>query len=61
MFNHEPEEYKCPFCLLIQGREDKNNSQNDELYPTLAHPEFLNVEKRAKYAQSLREYLQSTK
>ena len=153
MFNHQPEEYKCPFCLLIQGREGKNNSQsdivyqnqhvtafiaprwwpknighvlivpnehyeniydlpisygqkiheaareialafksvykcdgvstrqhnepaggqdvwhyhlhvfpryyNDELYQTLAHPEFLQAAERAKYAESLRKYLQN--
>jgi histidine triad (HIT) family protein len=153
MFNHEPEEYKCPFCLLIQGGEGQNNSQsdivyqdqhvtafiaprwwprnighvlivpnehyeniydlpacygqriheaareialafkavykcdgvstrqhnepaggqdvwhyhlhvfpryhNDDLYRTPAHPKFLNADERAKYAQSLRTYLQS--
>ncbi len=32
MFNHEPMDYKCPFCVLIQGGEGKNNSQQDIVY-----------------------------
>src|SRR5260370_27257504 len=32
MFNHEPENYTCPFCLLIQGAEDKFSSQQDIVY-----------------------------
>ena len=29
MFNHEPAEYNCPFCLLVQGGESKYNKQSD--------------------------------
>lgn len=29
MFNHEPEEYACPFCLLLAGGEGEVNSQRD--------------------------------
>ena len=29
MFNHEPKDYACPFCQLIQGGEGKYNSQQD--------------------------------
>ncbi len=32
MFNHEPEDYACPFCLLARGGEDKYNSQQDIIY-----------------------------
>lgn len=32
MFNHKPKDYICPFCLLAQGGEGKNNSQQDIIY-----------------------------
>jgi len=32
MFNHEPHDYTCPFCLLAQGGEDTYNSQQDIFY-----------------------------
>ncbi len=32
MFHHEPKEYACPFCLLVQGGESKYNSQQDIVY-----------------------------
>lgn len=32
MFNHEPKDYACPFCLLVQGGEGKYNSQQDIIY-----------------------------
>ncbi len=32
LFNHEPKEYSCPFCLLVQGGESKYNSQHDIIY-----------------------------
>ncbi len=32
MFNHEPKDYTCPFCLLVQGGEGKYNSQQDIIY-----------------------------
>lgn len=32
MFNHEPAEYTCPFCVLVRGGEGKNNSQQDIVY-----------------------------
>lgn len=32
MFNHEPTDYTCPFCVLIQGGEGKHNSQQDIIY-----------------------------
>ena len=34
MYNHAPENYLCPFCLLVQGIEDKTvySVQNDIVY-----------------------------
>jgi histidine triad (HIT) family protein len=32
MFNHEPTDYVCPFCQLIQGGEGKYNSPKDIIY-----------------------------
>src|SRR5579863_4439631 len=32
MFNHEPDKYTCPFCVLVQGGEGKHNSQQDIVY-----------------------------
>ena len=32
MFNHQPPNYTCPFCVLIHGGEGKNNSQQDIVY-----------------------------
>jgi len=34
MYNHEPENYACPFCLLIQGIENKHvySIQSDIIY-----------------------------
>jgi histidine triad (HIT) family protein len=34
MYNHAPENYKCPFCLLIQGIKDENvcSVQSDIVY-----------------------------
>jgi len=32
MFNHEPKDYACPFCFLIQGGEGKYNSLQDIVY-----------------------------
>lgn len=32
MFNHAPPDYKCPFCLLISGKEDERNKQKDIVY-----------------------------
>jgi histidine triad (HIT) family protein len=32
MFNHEPEDYACPFCFLVQGGEGRYNRQQDIVY-----------------------------
>jgi histidine triad (HIT) family protein len=32
MYNHETEEYICPFCKLVHGGEGKYNSQQDIFY-----------------------------
>jgi histidine triad (HIT) family protein len=34
MFNHEPKNYNCPFCLLVQGIENEHVSsvQTDVIY-----------------------------
>ncbi|HET8709002.1 MAG TPA: HIT domain-containing protein [Candidatus Saccharimonadales bacterium] len=32
MFNHEPENYDCPFCNLLAGHESKFNQLNDIVY-----------------------------
>lgn len=29
MFNHEPEDYQCPFCNLLAGKETDYNSKQD--------------------------------
>lgn len=32
MFNHEPENYDCPFCNFVGGKETEYNSKNDIVY-----------------------------
>ncbi|WP_066496925.1 HIT family protein [Abyssisolibacter fermentans] len=34
MYNHEPENYNCPFCLLVKGIENENvlTKQGDIIY-----------------------------
>jgi len=32
MFNHEPEGYECPFCILVAGKETEYNSKRDVVY-----------------------------
>ncbi len=34
MFNHAPEGYVCPFCLIVDGVENEhiNTKQNDIIY-----------------------------
>lgn len=29
MFNHEPDDYLCPFCRLVAGGEDERRTQRD--------------------------------
>jgi histidine triad (HIT) family protein len=29
MFNHEPDDYRCPFCRLVAGGEDERRTQRD--------------------------------
>jgi histidine triad (HIT) family protein len=29
MFNHEPDDYQCPFCRLVTGGEDARRTQRD--------------------------------
>src|SRR5262249_27412295 len=29
MFNHEPDDYVCPFCRLVAGGEDECRTQRD--------------------------------
>lgn len=31
-FNHEPEDYLCPFCALLNGHEDEFATLNDIVY-----------------------------
>lgn len=31
-FSHEPDGYSCPFCLLIEGKNDEYSSQDDIVY-----------------------------
>jgi histidine triad (HIT) family protein len=37
MYNHAPPEYVCPFCLLVQGKENSNSRlrQTDIVFQTL--------------------------
>jgi histidine triad (HIT) family protein len=32
MFNHQPQNYVCPFCELLAGDESEHNSQNDIVF-----------------------------
>lgn len=32
MYNHEPLNYACPFCILIEGKETEYNSPQDVVY-----------------------------
>ena len=35
MHNHEPENYRCPLCYIVQGREEENfphTKQADIIY-----------------------------
>lgn len=32
MYNHEPANYSCPFCTLVQGGETKRNKQEHIIY-----------------------------
>ena len=43
MYNHAPKNYICPFCLLIQGTENKDvlSVQNDVIYHTNAVTAFI--------------------
>ncbi|MBL4932239.1 hypothetical protein [Clostridium paridis] len=48
MYNHAPEGYFCPFCLIVDGVE------NDDLYKT--DRENSNPEDRLEYSKRLRDY-----
>lgn len=43
MFNHAPENYRCPFCLLVQGieNEDVSSVQTDIIYHNPAVTAFI--------------------
>ena len=32
MYNHEPKEYSCPLCVVVDGGETKHNKQSDIVY-----------------------------
>lgn len=32
MYNHEPDEYVCPFCRLVQGLNTNRSGQDDVVY-----------------------------
>lgn len=32
MFNHEPKDYACPFCAVVNGGGDERNSYEDVVY-----------------------------
>lgn len=32
MFNHQPENYDCPFCRMVAGEEDEYANQQDIVY-----------------------------
>jgi len=32
MYNHEPENYECPFCNLVNGKETEYNSKKDIVF-----------------------------
>lgn len=31
-FNHEPQDYECPFCRLVKGESDQYNSPSDIVF-----------------------------
>ena len=43
MYNHAPKDYVCPFCLLVQGVEDKgvHSVQSDIIYYNNAITAFI--------------------
>lgn len=32
MFNHAPDDYACPFCMLVDGHPDGHNTLDDVVY-----------------------------
>ena len=32
MYNHEPKDYKCPFCGIVSGSNDQSTKQSDVFY-----------------------------
>lgn len=75
MFNHEPDDYQCPFCRLVTGGEDARRTQRDivrrdelatafryvgdDLYGTRPYPDFVPAEQRWPFADKLREHLEA--
>lgn len=47
MYNHEPPDYICPFCLLIQGMENSHTElrQTDILFQTTEATAFMATRK----------------
>ena len=41
MYNHEPTEYQCPFCLFAKGGENEYNKQADVIYDDEAFLAFI--------------------
>jgi 8-oxo-dGTP pyrophosphatase MutT (NUDIX family) len=59
MYNHAPENYICPFCLVVQGIENEHvfpRYENDNLYSSKR--ENVPINERKIYASKLREYFQ---
>lgn len=47
MYNHAPQEYRCPFCLLVQGKEELQNElkQTDIILQTAEITAFVATRK----------------
>jgi len=41
MYSHEPPDYQCPFCKIVQGGEDDRLTQDDVIYRDQAVTAFI--------------------
>jgi len=38
MFNHEPQDYDCPFCSFLAGNPDQYKRPEDTIYQVADNP-----------------------
>lgn len=65
MYNHAPDNYICPFCLLVQGTENKHvhSVQSDIIYHDNAVTAFIgshHCDNVRRWAQSILQTLRAT-